>query len=284
MSSAARIAALCVSTMGPCDNTFFKAWSTYAATSRVYSGGRSDRTVYSSPPIITLTACFLVLTHAPPALPTLVVPPPPVPPPLPPVWRACSSRKVSRDSKSCTRTRAASTRWRNVLFSCSRSVTRPRASASGFVAVPAPAPRIPLSFSSDSALRARARQPASSSATWRRTVSSWSSTRPSTRSPSYAKLVLQRLQRPREQLVHFPLSQRSGGVPEGAVPRHAAVSGRHAGPLVLVEHRESLEQRPRRASQHGRHGSSAHARRQEQGDVPLHGGLRRQRPIRHHVR
>src|SRR5438132_124917 len=62
MSSAARIAALCVSTMGPCDNTFFSAWSTYAATSRVYSGGRSDRTVYSSPPIITLTACFLVLT------------------------------------------------------------------------------------------------------------------------------------------------------------------------------------------------------------------------------
>src|SRR6266568_322965 len=62
MSSAAKIAALCVSTMGPCDNTFFSAWSTYAATSRVYSGGRSDRTVYSSPPIITLTACFLVLT------------------------------------------------------------------------------------------------------------------------------------------------------------------------------------------------------------------------------
>src|SRR6266571_4637218 len=62
ISSAARIAALCVSTMGPCDNTFFSAWSTYAATSRVYSGGRSDRTVYSSPPIITLTACFLVLT------------------------------------------------------------------------------------------------------------------------------------------------------------------------------------------------------------------------------
>src|SRR5207247_9598931 len=36
--------------------------SDLAATSRVYSGGRSDRTVYSSPPIITLTACFLVLT------------------------------------------------------------------------------------------------------------------------------------------------------------------------------------------------------------------------------
>src|SRR5437870_723299 len=85
MSSAARIAALCVSTMGPCDNTFFSAWSTYPATSRVYSGGRSDRTVYSSPPIMTLTACFLVLTgllrrhpeRSPP-------PPPPPPPPRPP--------------------------------------------------------------------------------------------------------------------------------------------------------------------------------------------------------
>src|SRR5438874_1520131 len=123
MSRAARIAALCVSTMGPCDRTFFNAWSTYAATSRVYSGGRSDRTVYSSPPIITLTACFLVLTQAPPALPALV--PPPVPPPFPPVWRACSSRKVSRDNRSCTRVRAPSTRWRNVLFSCSSSATRP---------------------------------------------------------------------------------------------------------------------------------------------------------------
>src|SRR5947207_9040689 len=90
MSSAASIAALCVSTMGPCDRTFFNAWSTYAATSRVYSGGRSDRTVYSSPPIITLTACFLVLTgllrrhsersppHPPPP------PPPPRRPPSPP--------------------------------------------------------------------------------------------------------------------------------------------------------------------------------------------------------
>src|SRR6058998_2953332 len=73
MSSAARIAALCVSTIGPCDNTFFSAWSTYAATSRVYSGGRSERTVYSSPPIITLTACFLVLTLPPlPPLPPLL--------------------------------------------------------------------------------------------------------------------------------------------------------------------------------------------------------------------
>src|SRR5438477_2341786 len=141
MSRAARIAALCVSTMGPCDRTFFNAWSTYAATSRVYSGGRSDRTVYSSPPIITLTACFLVLTQAPPALPALV--PPPVPPPFPPVWRACSSRKVSRDNRSCTRVRAPSTRWRNVLFSCSRSATRPRASASGFVAPPPPPPPPP---------------------------------------------------------------------------------------------------------------------------------------------
>src|SRR5256886_5948347 len=87
MSSAARIAALCVSTMGPCDNTFFSAWSTYAATSRVYSGGRSDRTVYSSPPIITLTACFLVLTgplrRHPERFPPPPHPPPPPPPPPP---------------------------------------------------------------------------------------------------------------------------------------------------------------------------------------------------------
>src|SRR5207247_9033689 len=76
MSSAARIAALCVSTIGPSANTFFSAWSTYAATSRVYSGGKSDRTVYSSPPIITRTACFLVLMPTPP-------PPPPPPPPGP---------------------------------------------------------------------------------------------------------------------------------------------------------------------------------------------------------
>src|SRR2546425_10279443 len=84
MSSAARIAALCVSTIGPCDRTFFSAWSTYAATSRVYSGGRSDRTVYSSPPIITLTACFLVLTEPPPRWhPGRSHPPPLRPPPSP---------------------------------------------------------------------------------------------------------------------------------------------------------------------------------------------------------
>src|SRR5689334_23300770 len=85
MSSAASIAALCVSTMGPCDNTFFKAWSTYAATSRVYSGGRSDRTVYSSPPIITLTACFLVLIRR-----LLLRPPPPL---FPPLMRHCYRRR-----------------------------------------------------------------------------------------------------------------------------------------------------------------------------------------------
>src|SRR5437879_8922916 len=174
MSNAARMAALCVSTIGPCAKTFFKAWSTYAATSRVYSGGRSDRTVYSSPPIITLTACFLVLTQAPPALPALV--PPPVPPPFPPVSRACSSRTVSRDNRSCTRGRALSTRWRNVLFSCSRSATRPRVSASGFVAPPPPAPPppppVPLFFRSPSALTAPAPPPASPSATSPGTVSS----------------------------------------------------------------------------------------------------------------
>src|SRR5690349_23635100 len=96
MSRAARIAALCVSTMGPCDSTFLSAWSTNDATSRVYSGGRSDRTVYSSPPIMTLTACFFVLTAPPlqkrphPHLltpyphPAHPPPPPPPPPPLPP--------------------------------------------------------------------------------------------------------------------------------------------------------------------------------------------------------
>src|SRR5438552_17895804 len=136
MSSAARIAALCVSTIGPCDRTFFNAGSPYAATSRVYSGGRSDRTVYSSPPIITLTACFLVLTQAPPALPALV--PPPVPPPFPPVWRACSSRKVSRDNRSCTRVRPPPPRWRNPPFSSPRPATRPPPPPPRLVAPPPP--------------------------------------------------------------------------------------------------------------------------------------------------
>src|SRR5207247_1729178 len=73
MSSAAKIAALCVSTMGPCDNTFFSAWSTYAATSRVYSRGRSDRRVYSSPPLLTLTAWLWVVAWALPAPPGRLV-------------------------------------------------------------------------------------------------------------------------------------------------------------------------------------------------------------------
>src|SRR5207245_9624479 len=60
-----RLAALCDSAKGPCESTFLSARSTNAAPSRVYSGGRSDRTVYSSPPIITLTACFFVLTAPP---------------------------------------------------------------------------------------------------------------------------------------------------------------------------------------------------------------------------
>src|SRR5207245_1345940 len=47
----------------------------YAATSRVDPGDRSERTVYSSPPIITRTACFFAVTYGPhcpaPALPKM---------------------------------------------------------------------------------------------------------------------------------------------------------------------------------------------------------------------
>src|SRR6266550_3464901 len=193
MSSAARIAALCVSTMGPCDNTFFSAWSTYAATSRVYSGGRSDRTVYSSPPIITLTACFLVLTG-------------------------------------------------------------------------------PLR-----------RHPARSSATWRRMVSSWSSTCASALSPSYAKLTLQRHQPPRQQRIHVPLAQRPLGVAERAVPSHAAVPRRDAGPPILVEHFEPLEQRPYRPPQDIRDLGGGDVRGQHQRQVPLDRGLQWQRAVCHQV-
>src|SRR5213594_1730445 len=278
MSSAARIAALCVSTIGPSANTFFSAWSTYAATSRVYSGGKSDRTVYSSPPIITLTACFLVLTHGPPALPELGALP--LPPPLPPGWRACSSRNVRRDSRSCTRPRAASTRWRNVLFSCSRSATRFRVSASGLAADP---PRPLLSFSSASALTARARHPASSSATWRRMVSSWSSTCASALSPSYAKLTLQRRQPPRQQRIHVPLAQRPRGIAERAVPSHAAEPGRDAGPPILVEHFEPLEQRPHRPPQDIGDLRGGDARGHHQRQVPLERGLQWQRAVCHQV-
>src|ERR1051325_7939095 len=167
-------------------------------------------------------------------------PPAARPPPLPPESRACSSRNVSRERRSCTRSRAASTRWRSVLFSCSRSASRPRVSRSGLTA-PAARPRAPLSFKSVSALRARVRQPVSSSATCRRIVSSWSSTGPSTLSPSYAKLVLQSRKPSRQHRVHFRLAQRALRVAEGAVPRDATLTGRNPGPTILVEHLEALE-------------------------------------------
>src|SRR2546429_712436 len=158
------------------------------------------------------------------------------PPPLPPESRACSSRNVSRDTRSCTRRRAASTRCRSVLFSCSRSDRRPRAARSALT-LPAP-PRAPLSFNSASALRARVRQPVSSSATWRRIVSSWSSTGPSALSPSYAKLFLQGRKPARQRLLHFRLAQRALRVAERAMPRHAAMAGRDPGPAKLVERSE----------------------------------------------
>src|SRR2546425_245863 len=102
-------------------------------------------------------------------------------PPFPPAAAlACSSRKVSRCSSSPTRARAASTRRRSTLFSDSRSPTRPRNSGSGRDAAP---PRGCASFKSDSALSARARQPATSSVTTRRIASSSSSARLSALSP-----------------------------------------------------------------------------------------------------
>src|SRR2546429_1067439 len=161
------------------------------------------------------------------------------PPPLGPESRACSSRHVSRDRRSCTRRRAASTRCRSVLFSCSKSDRRPRASRSTLT-LPA-VPRAPLSFNSASALSARERQPVSSSATCRRIVSSWSSTGPSALSPSYAKLVLQSREPPCQRRVHFRLAQRARRVAEGAVPRDAALTGRNPGPTILVEHLEANE-------------------------------------------
>src|SRR5207245_11112976 len=162
---------------------------------------------------------------APGALPpAAALPPAERVPPLPPASRACSSRNVRRERRSCTRARASSTRWRSVLFSCSRSATRFRVSASG-LAADAP-PRAPLSFSSPSALTARARHPASSSATWRRMVSSWSSTCASALSPSYAKLTLQSLEPACQQRVHVALAQRPLGFAERAVPGDAAVPRR----------------------------------------------------------
>src|SRR5438105_12522407 len=97
---------------------------------------------------------------APPVTPAEPAVPEPAarPPPLPPGSRACSSRNVSRERRSCTRSRAASTRCRSVLFSCSRSATRPRASRSSFAApAPPPPPFAPLSFKSALAFRARVR-------------------------------------------------------------------------------------------------------------------------------
>src|SRR6266550_3040867 len=209
--------------------------------------------------------------------------PPPAPgrtPPLPPASRACSSRNVRRERRSWTRPRAASTRWRSVLFSCSRSATRFRVSASGLAADP---PRPLLSFSSASALTARARHPASSSATWRRMVSSWSSTCASALSPSYAKLTLQRHQPPRQQRIHVPLAQRPLGVAERAVPSHAAVPRRDAGPPILVEHFEPLEQRPYRPPQDIRDLGGGDVRGQHQRQVPLDRGLQWQRAVCHQV-
>src|SRR3989441_12255856 len=156
-------------------------------------------------------------------------------PPLTAVSRACSSRKVSRPSRSCTRTRAASTRCFSARFSCSSSARRPRVSGSDRAAAP-PALR------SASAFWARVRQPASSSATPRRIASSWSTTRASALSPSYPKLRLQRLERLRQRRVHLALTQRPLRVAERAVPRHAAVPGRDPGPAIFVEQLEPLEQ------------------------------------------
>src|SRR6266702_924817 len=220
---------------------------------------------------------------APPPAPG-ALPPPPAgappaaerTPPLPPASRACSSRNVRRERRSWTRARAASTRWRSVLFSCSRSATRFRVSASGLAADP---PRPLLSFSSASALTARARHPASSSATWRRMVSSWSSTCASALSPSYAKLTLQRRQPPSQQRIHVPLAQRPLGIAERAVPSHAAVPRRDAGPPILVEHFEPLEQRAYGPPQDIGDLGGGDARRQHQRQVALDWRLQRHRPV-----
>src|SRR6476646_2299110 len=57
------MAALWDSTIGRLSRTRFRAASRYAATSLVYSGGTSDRTVYSSPPMKTRTAFLVVVTR-----------------------------------------------------------------------------------------------------------------------------------------------------------------------------------------------------------------------------
>src|SRR2546422_962389 len=194
-------------------------------------------------------------------------PPPPPPPPPFPASRACSSKNVSRPSRSSTRSSAASTRWRRVLFSCSRSASRLRTSGSSRAGPPPAAPR--SSLMSVSALSARVRQPASSSATARRIASSWSTTGESARSPSYAKLVLQRPQRLLERLFHFLFPQRASGIAERAVPRHTAVPGRDPGPLILVKDLDALEQGSGRAAQHVGHRRGRHAGGEHQRKVPL---------------
>src|SRR5882724_5936555 len=62
IASAARMAALWVSTPRMESRTRLSAASRYAATSRVYSGGNSDLTVYSSPPMMTRTAFLGAVT------------------------------------------------------------------------------------------------------------------------------------------------------------------------------------------------------------------------------
>src|SRR3989449_118424 len=160
-------------------------------------------------------------------------------PPFPPAAAlACSSRKVSRCSSSPTRARAASTRRRSTLFSDSRSPTRPRNSGSGRDAAP---PRGCASFKSDSALSARARQPATSSVTTRRIASSSSSARLSALSPTNIKLSLQRPQRFGERPLHVFDPQRPRRIPEHAVPGDAARPRRYPCSPVLVKDLQSLQ-------------------------------------------
>src|SRR5205807_1640399 len=155
--------------------------------------------------------------------------------------------------------------------------TRFRVSASG-LAADAP-PRPPLSFSSPSALTARARHPASSSATWRRMVSSWSSTCASALSPSYAKLTLQRLEPARQPRVHVPLAHALLGPADRATPGATPVPRRAARPPVLVARLAPAEPRPPRAPQDVGHLGGGDARRQHQRQVPPDRPLPLQPPV-----
>src|SRR5206468_10018959 len=135
------------------------------------------------------------------------------------------------------------------------------------------------SFSSPSALTARARQMASSSATWRRIVSSWSRTCASALSPSYAKLTLQGLETLLQHGIHLALTQGARRIAERAVPGYAAVPLRDPGPAILVKHLEPLEQAPRGPPQDVGHLGRADAWREQKREVALNGRLRRQRPV-----